>query len=569
MEGFNMSLKKIIRISFVTNAILVVIGIASLIYLLNSSTKQEKALQLQTDMAKNVASLNMVSDQLTSNIRSYVATGNEDFINAYNKEVEETKSYNKLMANFDNYGLPDDVLTYVENVKNESAALVTVEMDALAAYKNKDNKKATELLYGENYLSGKAVINENLETFNEKSTVMITNYVDAANQSKFISQLFVIVAILLLSASLTTILYLFNKRVKLLNDLNEQTYKIAEGDLTLQPLQIKTKDEIGQLSTSFNSMYDNLKAVIRGVQETSSELAASAEELSTNTNHTSSATQQVTESIEAVSQDALMSQMQINESSIALTELSTGITQIADYSSMTAGLTETAFEHANQSGVKLNHTISQMKDVEGAVVSTTSTIQSLSENSRDIEEIIKTITEIADQTNLLALNAAIEAARAGESGKGFAVVADEVRKLAEESNKSALQIADIIKKIQGSTETTVSQMGGVASKVKEGMIAIDDTSSAFEKLIAVAQEIMKSMTEVSATSEEIAASTQQVSESIDQISNVSDNTTQQTQQVAGLAQEQYAAIEEITAASDFLRDLSEQLTSQISHFRLN
>ena len=70
-------------------------------------------------------------------------------------------------------------------------------------------------------------------------------------------------------------------------------------------------------------------------------------------------------------------------------------------------------------------------------------------------------------------------------------------------------------------------------------------------------------------SEEIAAITQQVSESIDQISNASDSTTQQTQQVAGLAQEQYAAIEEMTAASDFLRDLSEQLTSQISHFRLN
>jgi methyl-accepting chemotaxis protein len=562
-----MNLKQLIRISMIANAILVIVGVASLIYLLNTSAKQEEALKLQTAVAKNVASLNTVSDQLTSDIRSYVATDNAIFIDSYNKEVD-AQTYAKLIKQFDTFNLPADLMTYVKNVQAESGALVDVEMSALDAHKAGKDAEATNLLYGAQYLDAKSVINENLATFNEQSTKWIDNQVAAAQSAKNLSQILIVVSLLLLSGSLTFMLWIFSRRLKPLYALGEQSHKVAEGDLTLNPLPVKTKDEIGDVTEAFNTMYANLKMVIRGVQETSTELAASAEQLSTNTNHTSTATQQVTESIEAVSQDALSSQSQINESSVALTELSTGITQIAEHASTTAELTGSANEHANNSGIKLNQTISQMRDVEQAVVSTTTTIQSLSENSRDIEEIIQTITEIADQTNLLALNANIEAARAGESGKGFAVVADEVRKLAEESNKSALQIADIIKKIQGSTETTVSQMEDVATKVKDGMVAIDDTSSAFTELITISQEILQSVTEVSATSQQIAASTQQVSDSIGHISEASDNTTQQTQQVAGLAQEQYAAIEEITAASDFLRKLSEDLTKQVSHFRI-
>ena len=103
-------------------------------------------------------------------------------------------------------------------------------------------------------------------------------------------------------------------------------------------------------------------------------------------------------------------------------------------------------------------------------------MEAIQGSSRQINQIIDVIDEIAFQTNLLALNAGVEAARAGESGRGFAVVAQEVRELAQRSSNAAREIGSLLLKSTGEVEhgvALVEKAGDALKRIGAHVEAID------------------------------------------------------------------------------------------------
>ncbi|GLV65336.1 methyl-accepting chemotaxis protein [Bacillus mycoides] len=127
---------------------------------------------------------------------------------------------------------------------------------------------------------------------------------------------------------------------------------------------------------------------------------------------------------------------------------------------------------------------------------TSNSMNHLSERSKEFEQIVEVIQNIAAQTNLLALNASIEAARAGEHGKGFAVVANEVRKLAESTAESTKNIGNLTKKIQEEIEKAYENTKDNLHLVDEGVEMSADTNARIENILIMIQTLQSGATTV-------------------------------------------------------------------------
>lgn len=344
--------------------------------------------------------------------------------------------------------------------------------------------------------------------------------------------------------------------------------RIASGDLTADEIQVKNRDEIGDLAGSFNEMAGNLRSLIREVGVSAEHVAASSEELTASSEQIRCATEQIALTMEKVAVGSDKQTRNIDESAKTINELSVGVQHIATNAETVTSAAIQASEIASEGNQTIQTTVDQMNSINRTVGGLAQAVKGLGERSQEIGEIVEVITGIAEQTNLLALNASIEAARVGEHGSGFAVVAGEVRKLAEQSKQSAEQIVQLITAIQDETFQAIRLMEAGTQEVAEGINAVNKAGQSFERIQRSVNEVASQIQEVSAASQQMSASTEQVVHSINVISDIAETTSSGTQHVSTAVEEQLASMEEITASAATLSQMSERLHSLIGRFKV-
>lgn len=353
---------------------------------------------------------------------------------------------------------------------------------------------------------------------------------------------------------------------KPLLELKEKAITVSKGDLT-ERIEVKSKDEIGQLGIAFNDMQESLKSLVQEVEQNAEQVAASAEELTASAEQTSAATEQVATAIQDVASSSEKQTHGIDKNVESLEEVSEGVNRIAENSMKVTELAHRTTMQAEEGGKAVTNTVSQMNSINNSVTESNVMIKSLYERSKEVSSILDVITGIADQTNLLALNAAIEAARAGENGKGFAVVADEVRKLAEQSQHSAKEIFEIVQGIQKDTENTVQIMGRVTDDVQNGVKVSQEAIEKFGQILQSTKEITPQMEEVSATAQQMSASLQEVASTGNELVIIAKGNAATSEEVAASTEEQLASMEEISSSAQSLASMAETLKVLISKFR--
>lgn len=393
---------------------------------------------------------------------------------------------------------------------------------------------------------------------------------DDENNQVFASSIKIVISFLIvgLLAGVVIALVVSRSISKPLKTVRQDVEQVADGNLALEDVTVKNRDEIGQLVQAFNKMKNNLREIIQGMSQSSEQLAASSEELSASAEETTAATNQVATSITDVTQTIELQGVKTEESAEVIGEIVNGIVQIAENASIVSESTMETMNQANIGSEYIEKVTSQMNTIYQANIETNNVMQSLEKRSNEIGQIIMLITDIADQTNLLALNAAIEAARAGEQGKGFAVVADEVRKLAEESRKSAGQISEIIMAIQQETVKAAEMMSNGNVEVINGKELVGETRKTFLEILKLIENSNAGVQELSAISEEMSASAQQVGVAVEEVEKLAKTTSQSSSEIAAATEEQLATMEQISTSAISLADLAERLREMVTKFNL-
>lgn len=362
--------------------------------------------------------------------------------------------------------------------------------------------------------------------------------------------------------------YISKLIVRPINTMLSFSQALAEGDFQEKPRSITSKDEFGQLADALFKVRSTLRELMKQIHLSAEQVAASSEELTASADQSAQAANQVAISITDVSKGAEKQLSIVNETSEVVEKMSGEIQEIAANSLQVSRQSLQAADKAQAGNASIEKAVSQMYQIEQTVIQSAGVVTKLGERSREIGQIVDTISGIAGQTNLLALNAAIEAARAGEQGRGFAVVADEVRALAEQSQEAAKKIAALINEIRIDTEKAVMAMSEGTKEVKIGAEVVDLSGDAFREIAELISQVSNAIGGISQSIEQVAQGSKSIVNSVETIDELSQNASDDAQTVSAATEEQSASMEEIASSSQALAKLAMELRDAVSKFKV-
>lgn len=390
---------------------------------------------------------------------------------------------------------------------------------------------------------------------------------DAQNQAEKQTAFYLMLGIFLLAVLLFAGLAMYITRLitRPIRQLQGWMDQSGNGDLTVRGTY-DSKDELGQLTTSFNEMIASQQQVVFELTGTADRVAVASDELSVNAESTTKATEMVAVTMEEMASGASQQLHQVSDASRTIEELTTSVRYVAGNAQQMTERTADAMEKVALGGQVVGTLGTQMGRIQEDVSRLSQVIDGLGNRSQEIGQITDSIKGVAAQTNLLALNAAIEAARAGEQGRGFAVVAAEVKTLAEQSAVSAKQIESLIRVIQQETEASVASMEKVSTEMTSGIAVVDQVGASFSEIETAITDVTGHVEEVSGAVQEMAAASEQIASVMRTIQAVTEGTAAGTQNISASTEEQMASMEEISSASQSLATMADDLKQVTGRF---
>ena len=373
----------------------------------------------------------------------------------------------------------------------------------------------------------------------QQGEVAQTVAVRAQEQIRSGQILLVALSVVALLLALVSGYYLLRAIARPLGQLTAAMDVVRQGDFT-ERMVVGRRDEFGVLAEGFNRMADEVTSLVGQVQKSGIQVGTSVTAIAA----TSKQQQATASEIAATTTEIGATSKEISATS---KELAKTMSEVSTVAEQTAALAS-----SGQAG------LSRMEKIMPQVMETARSINAklavLNEKAGNINQVVTTITKVADQTNLLSLNAAIEAEKAGEYGRGFAVVASEIRRLADQTAVATYDIEQIVKEIQSAISAGVMGMDKFSEEVRHGIQDVQQVGSQLSQIIHQVQALVPRVEAVNEGMQAQATGAEQISDALLQLTDAAQQTAESLQQS--------------TSAIDELNQVSGNLRSSISRFKL-
>ncbi|WP_336822352.1 methyl-accepting chemotaxis protein [Sporosarcina sp. USHLN248] len=544
--------------------LLIVVGGLSLWMTIHLNNKYEHL--LNDEMVK----INIIDDfilsqkEIQSNIRGYMLYKDDSFLD---KRTENLEWSEELLGELESVADGDVMRTHFEALQESMKAFT--ELQNTIVTNTISGKDDIAISIGKSSSNVENIVLDRAEMMKEVQYKIVEQ--TRKDIQKLMTNVVLFDGLLILVAVIsgliisTVISRSISRPVKIVTGgLNA----IAEGDFTIDPLSVKSKDEIGEMAAAFNKMGADVANMIRRINGSTLQLAAQAEELSASSEESLASSEMVAKTAE-LQLSTSEHQRQISEqSATSMNDLTIGVTEIALNNEQMLTSADTVNQLVVKGSEKIAQVSEQMTTIHTTINESSTIMEEMEKHSEEIQKITGLITDIAEQTNLLSLNAAIEAARAGEYGKGFAVVAEEVRHLAEQSKTSAADIGKMVNQIQDASKRAVQSISSNRVIVDSGIEATDQSKQVFSEIQEAVGDVVEKIETVSAAIEEIQAMSDEVTKGANEVRELSTKGAMAASDTSAATEEQLATNHEISESAQILAKLSEDLQKELSHFRV-
>lgn len=501
------------------------------------STAQTK----RFDLTSNANLFMTGSANLTDYVRAYAATCNQEYYDSYWDEVNTVQSRERGLEAMQTIGITSEEQEMIDEMSGISNGLVPLEEEAMQHAKEGNRDSALDYVYGDEYNSSIAQINQIKSDFLARIDERTVGEIAELNRicNLLTSTVWGLICATVVLQIISTI-YNNRKIIKPVIAIEKEMAEIAKGNLHAEFTLVPDTSEIGMLVASIHHTKETLKQYVGDISDKLSKMASgdmnqSIEleyigdfkpiqdalttilnslnhilgEIINSSDRVAGEANQVASGAQNLAQGATEQAASVEELSATINDLAVRMNKVADNAQNARNVSDSASDVLDVCNQKMQDLVAAMGEISNA--------------SSEIGKIIGTIENIAFQTNILALNAAVESARVGAIGKGFAVVADEVRSLASQSQKASQ-----------STDELISR---ALEAVNNGTQIVDDTAQTLVQVVKGVRQSTDYVDSIADASKEQSGALQQLTVGINQISDVVQNTSATSEQSAAASAE--------------------------------